>query len=81
MSCPWCGKELRSGELILPGRRSHIYDPMWKDDSEKYGLMDKMFGTDGVPVTGLDISGMYNSRVRAEFCPDCRKFVLTARRD
>ena len=81
MNCPWCGKEMQTGSLVFPGRQGWLYDPMWKSDSEKYGLMDRMFHTDGVPVAGLEVSGLSSIRIRAEHCPDCGKFILSTRAD
>lgn len=79
MTCPWCEKEMEAGELVFPGRRGMLYDPLWKADSEKYSLLDRMCRTDGVVIAGLDISGIDNTRVRAEYCPGCGKFILSTR--
>lgn len=75
MNCPWCGKEMQTGRLIFGGR-ALLYEPLWKADGEKYGLLDHLLCEDGVIVTGMDISGFDRTKIRADHCPDCKKFVI-----
>lgn len=76
MNCPWCGKELQTGHLIINAQSSSFANPLWKTDDEKFGLMDRMLQMDGKPVYGLDVTGMMRKKIRGYHCPDCRQFIF-----
>ena len=76
MNCPWCGEELKTGQLIIGGEHGAFSDVLWKSDDEKFGLIDRMCHTDGWPVNGLEESGLGRKRIAAYYCPACKKFIL-----
>lgn len=76
MNCPWCGKEMRSGQLIVGGEHCGLKEILWRPDHEKFGFIDRMCHSDGWPVNGLEESGWMRKHIGAYYCPDCKKFVL-----
>lgn len=75
MNCPYCGKKMQSGKLIINGR-SVLSPPLWKADEETYDLMDKLLYMDGNEIYGLEISGWDRTKIEAHHCPDCKKFIF-----
>lgn len=79
MICPFCGKEMESGKLIVNDPRSAMAELLWQNDNKKYDFVDKALSMDGIPVYGLDTSCFGRLKISGYHCPACEKFIFDGR--
>lgn len=72
MNCPWCGKEMQSGKIMV----SCQFQPHWRREDEKGSKVDRFFGFDKKEIQGIDQSFVGWTKIAAFYCPDCKKFIF-----
>ena len=73
--CPYCGKEMQSGNITGDGRTSVRFVP---DDAEK-GFMpslERLVGGAG-KLTAVNYVSLHCAfMIKARFCADCKKMIF-----
>ena len=76
MKCPYCEKEMKSGNIKTEGANGLFFLP----DDQKYGIFPTKDGVEkkgGVVLDGPYITRFHNNTVAAHLCNECRKIVIS----
>ncbi len=71
MNCPYCSKEMKSGNIINDSR----VPLRWKAENEKLSVIDYMF-TDKGALEPVDKN--FYAQYPAFYCDECKKIIMDA---